>query len=106
MLYTHSQMRASTEHLTVYSQLVRIYHACGAVVKNLPANAGEARDAGSIPGSGRFPQRKKWPPTPGFLPAESHESPSLRGAWGVIVHGVTKSWMGLKNSLLPNSDLS
>ena len=25
------------------------------VVKNLPANAADARDAGSIPGSGRFP---------------------------------------------------
>ena len=25
------------------------------VVKNLPANAGEIRDAGSIPESGRFP---------------------------------------------------
>ena len=35
-------------------------HKCGAsqvalVVKNLPANAGDARDAGSIPGSGRTP---------------------------------------------------
>ena len=33
---------------------------CGAsqvllVVKNLPANTGDTRDAGSIPGSGRFP---------------------------------------------------
>ena len=26
---------------------------CGVVVKNLPANAGDARDTGSIPGSGR-----------------------------------------------------
>ena len=26
------------------------------VVKNLPANAGEVRDAGSIPGSGKFPE--------------------------------------------------
>ena len=25
------------------------------VVKNLPANAGDLRDTGSIPGSGRFP---------------------------------------------------
>ena len=52
----------------------------GAVVKNLPANAGEAREVGSIPGSGRFPWRKKWLPTLGFLPGESHESPPLRGA--------------------------
>ena len=27
----------------------------GAVVKNLPANAGDAREAGSLPGSGRSP---------------------------------------------------
>ena len=27
----------------------------GAVVKNLPANAGDTRDTGSIPGSGRSP---------------------------------------------------
>ena len=28
----------------------------GTVVKNLPANAGDARDMGSIPGSGRCPE--------------------------------------------------
>ena len=27
----------------------------GAVIKNLPANAGDTGDAGSIPGSGRSP---------------------------------------------------
>ena len=63
----------------------------GAVVKNLPANAGEAREVGSIPGSGRFPWRKKWLPTLGFLPGESHESPPLRGACWATIHGVTKS---------------
>ena len=26
----------------------------GTVVKNLPANAGDSRDVGSIPGSGRY----------------------------------------------------
>ena len=36
------------------------------VVKNLPANAGDIRDAGSIP---RL--RRKWQPTPVFLPGES-----------------------------------
>ena len=38
------------------------------VVKNPFANAGDIRDAGSIPGSGR-----KWQSTPIFLPGESHE---------------------------------
>ena len=40
------------------------------VVKNLPANAEAAGDVGSIPESGRFPWRKKWQPTPVFLPGK------------------------------------
>ena len=37
----------------------------GTVVKNLPANAGDTRDAGSIPALGRSPG--KWQPTSAFL---------------------------------------
>ena len=42
------------------------------VVKNLPFNAGDVRDAGSIPGWGRQP-------TPVSLHGESHEQRSLVG---------------------------
>ena len=42
------------------------------MVKNLSADAEDIRDAGVIPGQGRFPWRKKWQPTPLFLPGESH----------------------------------
>ena len=49
------------------------------VVKNLPANAGDIRDTGSIPGSGRSPWRRAWQPTPVFLPGESHGQRSLVG---------------------------
>ena len=49
------------------------------VVKNLPANAGDVRDAGSIPGLGRSPGGGAWQPTPVFLPR------------GSSVHGVAKS---------------
>ena len=42
----------------------------GSVVENLAANAGDAGNAGAIPGSGRFPWRKKWQPTPVFLPGK------------------------------------
>jgi len=47
----------------------------GSVVKSL---------AGSIPGSGRFPWRRKWQPTPVFLFGESHGQRSLAGysPWG------------------------
>ena len=41
----------------------------GAVVKNLPANAG---DAGSNSWVGKIPWRRKWQPTPVFLPGEYH----------------------------------
>ena len=40
------------------------------VVKNLPVGAEEARDASSIPRLGRFPWRRKWQPTPVFLPGK------------------------------------
>ena len=39
----------------------------GAEVKNPPANAGDERDAGSVPGSGRFPRGRARQPTPGCL---------------------------------------
>ena len=51
----------------------------GAVVKNPLANAGDTRDAGSIPRSGRIPWRRKWQPTPVFLPEQSHGQRSLVG---------------------------
>ena len=38
------------------------------VVKNPPANTGDARDVGSIPGSRRSSQRRRWQPAPVFLP--------------------------------------
>ena len=51
------------------------------MVKNLPANAG---DVGSIPGLGRSPWRRKWQPTPVFLPGEPHRQRSMVGysSWG------------------------
>ena len=54
------------------------------VVKNLPASAGDIRDVGSTPGSGRFPWRREWQPTPVFLPGEPHGQRGLAGysPWG------------------------
>ena len=59
------------------------------VVKNLPASAGDVRDAGSIPGSGRSPGGGHWKPTPVFLPGESHGQRSQQA----IAHRVSKSQM-------------
>ena len=57
------------------------------VVKNLPANAGDVRDVGSIPRSGRFPGVGNGSP----LQYSCLENPMDRGAWRAAVHGVTKS---------------
>ena len=58
------------------------------MIKNAPAIAGDIRDAGSTPGSGRSP-------------GEGHGNPLQypclkklmdRGTWHATVHRVTKSW--------------
>ena len=57
------------------------------MVKNLPANAGDARDVRLIPGSRRFPgEGNSNPLQNSFL-----ENPVDRGNWQAIVYGVTKS---------------
>ena len=57
------------------------------MVKNLPANAGDIRDAGSIPELGRSPG--EWNGYP--LQYSDLESPMDRGAWQTTVRGVAKS---------------
>ena len=57
------------------------------MVKNLPANAGELRDTGSIPGLGRSPGGGNG----NLLQYSCLENPMDREAWWAIVHGVTKS---------------
>ena len=51
--------------------------------KELPANAGNVRDEGSIPGSGRSLE-EEMTTTPVFWPGESHGQRSLvgYGPWG------------------------
>ena len=60
------------------------------VVKNMPANAGDATDIGLIPELGRFSWRRKWKPTPVFLPGKSHEQRSL-ACYSSRLHGAVKS---------------
>ena len=93
------------------------------MVNNLPANGGDERDTGSVPGSGRSPGggngngiqyscmencmdigatslslftfmhwRRKWQPTPVFLPGESQGRRSLVGCrlWGRTESDTTK----------------
>ena len=56
----------------------------GAGAKKLSAHAGDVRDTGQMPWLGKIPWRRKWQPTPIFLPGESHGQWSLAGytLWG------------------------
>ena len=62
------------------------------VVKNPPADAGDVRDSGSVPGLGRSPGGGHGNP----LQYSCLENPMDRGAWWATVHGVSKSWTRLK----------
>ena len=59
----------------------------GAVVKNLPAQAGDARDVGSIPGLGRSPAIGNG----NLLQYSCLENSMDRGVWRATVHGIAKS---------------
>ena len=63
--------------------------------KNPPANAGDLRDEGSIPGLGRSPGGGQDNP----LQYSCLENPMDRGAWWATVHEVAKSEETLHESL-------
>ena len=89
-------------------------HFSGKVIKNTPANAGDIRDAGSIPASRRSPGGGHGNP----LQYSCLENPMDKGTWWVTVHGVLsqtqlkwismqahtppllKSWIWIKTELL------
>ena len=58
------------------------------VVRNPPANAGDTKDVGSIPRSGRSPGEGNGNP----LQYSCLENSMDRGAWRATVRGATKSW--------------
>ena len=58
------------------------------MVKNLPANAGDKRDTGSIPGSGRSPGGGHG----NSLQYSCPKYPMDKGAWWATVHRVAKIW--------------
>ena len=60
--------------------------SCGSVVKNLPANAGDTGDKGSVSWLGRSPGGGNGNP----LQYSCLENPMDRAAWWATVHGVTK----------------
>ena len=71
------------------SEVIRASQAA-LVVKNLPAHAGDTRDAGMIPGSGRSSEHSN-PPQYSCL-----VNPMGRRAWQATVYRVAKNWTWLK----------
>ena len=72
-IYCHSSNIRSASHVVL-------------LIKNPPANAGDIRDTGSIPGLGRSPREGHGNP----LQYSCLENPMDRGAWRATVHGVAK----------------
>ena len=70
------------------------------VVNNPPANAGDARDKGSVPGLGRSPGRGHGNP----LQDSCLENPVDRGAWWATVHRVAEE-LDMTQQLNDNNQL-
>ena len=70
----------------------------GGTIKNSPVSGGEARDTGSIPGSGRSPGVGNSNP----LQDSCLENSMGRGGWQVTVHGVMQNWAWLSTGTQRN----
>ena len=58
------------------------------VVKTLPANVGDVKDEGSIPGLGRFPGGGNGNP----FQCSYLENAMDRRAWRATVHSIAQNW--------------
>ena len=76
-------MLATRPTFYILSYLIIIASQVALLVKHLPANAGDAKDAGSIPGSGRSPEVGNGNP----LQYPCLDNPMDRGSWWATVHG-------------------
>ena len=77
--------------------MAKVFMSLGAfqvvlAVKNLPASAGDVKDAGLILGSGRSSEEGHGNP----LQCSCLENPLGRGAWQAMGHRVVESWTQLK----------
>ena len=73
-------------YLNFWFNQMSLYIGCfpgGSAVKNLPAKAGDVRDAGFHPWVRKIPWRRAWQPTPVILPGKPHgqRSPAGSKSW-------------------------
>ena len=60
--------------------------------KESACQTGATRDAGSIPGLGRFPWRRKWQPTAAFFPGKCHGHRGLAGCKSTGLPRIGHAW--------------
>ena len=72
-----------------YVGIIKIAFQVVRVLRNLPADAGDLRDTGSVFGLGRSPGGGNGTP----LQYSCLENFMDREAWWATVHGVTKKWI-------------
>ena len=87
---SHTQLLWDTAHIIIIMGLLG-----GTVLKNLPADAGDARDAGLIPELGRLPGEGNDNP----LQYPCLENSMDRGAWQATVQWVTESQTWLSDCI-------
>ena len=80
------KLRYNWQHYISFKYARYVGFPGGSVVKNLPANAGDIRDSGSVPGSGRSPGEGHGSP----FQYSCLENPIDRGAWWATVLRVTQ----------------
>ena len=83
---------ASALYFTITEEQTSRASQVALVVKNLPANAGDARGTGSIPGSGGSPEEGQGNP----LQDSCLENRQDREAWQAMAHKLAKSQTQLK----------
>ena len=88
--YLHKYLKVCTQKMYVFCLYKYLQSAA---LEGLPRwlstkeSACQSRGQGFDPWVGKIPWRRKWQPTPVFLPGHLMD----RGAWWATVHGVTKS---------------
>ena len=90
--------KAQVKHLPVYLTWMALSASVALVVNNMPDNAGDARDAGSTPGSGRSPGGGNGNP----VQYSCLENPMDRGGWQVTVRvsqrvGHDWAWLSMQH---------
>ena len=65
------------------------------VVKNLPASAGDLTDQEFDPWVGKIPWRRKWQPTPVFLPGKFLWTEQPGVLWSIGLQRVRHDWSDL-----------